>query len=104
MPKMRVDRAVIIDAPLQKTFKIRNDFHHWPTWSPWLICEPESILSIREDGKYYAWEGKRVGAGNMTIISETLDRNVDLDLTFLKPWKSTAKFNSFVNQKAKKPR
>ncbi|MBK8501634.1 MAG: SRPBCC family protein [Saprospiraceae bacterium] len=91
MPKMHIDRSITIDAPVQKVFKILNDFHHWPIWSPWLVCEPDSTLSIREDGKYYEWDGKRVGAGNMSIISETPDRKVDLDLTFLKPWKSTAK-------------
>jgi DNA gyrase inhibitor GyrI len=91
MPKISVDKAMTIDAPLQKVFKILNDFHHWPIWSPWLICEPDSPLKIREDGKYYEWEGKRIGAGNMSIIKETPDRKIELDLAFLKPWKSKAK-------------
>ena len=102
MPKMHIDKAVTIEAPLPKVFDILNDFHCWPGWSPWLICEPESVLKIREDGKYYEWEGKRVGSGNMSILSETPNRKIDLDLTFLKPWKSKAKVQFLCQEDGQK--
>jgi predicted transcriptional regulator YdeE/uncharacterized protein YndB with AHSA1/START domain len=91
MPAMNIDKSVIIAAPVQRVFNILNDFHYWSFWSPWLICEPESQVTVRKDGKYYEWKGKRVGSGNMEIEREVTNQSIDLNLTFLKPWKSKAK-------------
>jgi len=91
MPKIHVEKSVRINAPAEKVFSAITDFHHWPSWSPWLIAEPEAKVDIAADGKYYSWDGKRVGAGEMTILRESAGERVDYDLTFLKPWKSTAK-------------
>ncbi len=40
-------------------------------------------------GSGYAWDGKRVGAGEMQLRSYT-DERIVFSLTFLKPWKSQA--------------
>ena len=47
-----------------------NDFHHWEAWSPWLIMEKQAKVDINKEGKYYSWDGKRIGSGNMKITSE----------------------------------
>lgn len=91
MPAMNIDKSVMIAAPVQKVYNVLNDFHYWTFWSPWLICEPESTVTVRQDGKYYEWKGKRVGSGNMEIENEVTNQSIDLNLTFLKPWKSKAK-------------
>ena len=91
MPKMHIDKSIEINAPSDKVFTTISDFHHWRPWSPWLVAEPEARVDIREDGKYYEWEGARTGAGNMTVLKESQNQSIDIDLTFLKPWKSTAK-------------
>lgn len=91
MPKTHVKKSIVIDAPAHRVFSIVNDFHHWSIWSPWLVAEPEARVKVREDGKFYEWEGNRTGAGEMSIVNEEQDKFVDCDLTFLKPWKSTAK-------------
>jgi predicted transcriptional regulator YdeE/uncharacterized protein YndB with AHSA1/START domain len=91
MPKMHVERSVLINAPIEKVFKTVSDFHTWTTWSPWLVAEPDAKVNVREDGKHYAWEGDVVGAGEMTISNEVANTSVDIDLQFLKPWKSKAK-------------
>lgn len=91
MPKINLHRSVLIQAPVEKVFTILNDFNHWRAWSPWLILEPETKVKVADDAKYYEWEGQRVGSGNMKITSETANQSLNLDLTFLKPWKSTAK-------------
>lgn len=90
MPKMHIDRSVVIDAPLEKVKSTVNDFHHWQPWSPWLISDPEAQVDVRADGKYYEWQGPRSGSGNMTVLKEA-EHRTDYDLTFLKPWKSKAK-------------
>lgn len=91
MPKINLHRSIDINAPADKVFKTLNDFNHWSAWSPWLILEPETVVKVAPDSKYYEWEGERIGSGNMRIINEVEDKSLDLDLTFLKPWKSTAK-------------
>ncbi len=90
MPKMNISRSVVINAPVEKIFSTLNDFNNWQAWSPWLIMEPEAKVTVREDSKYYEWEGNRVGAGNMTVLNEKENEHIDYDLTFLKPWKSKA--------------
>lgn len=90
MPKTHVEKTEIINAPLDKVYDLIADFHHWPIWSPWLCSEPDTRVDVREDGKYYEWEGKIVGAGNMTVLKEDPLKSVDYGLTFLKPWKSKA--------------
>lgn len=91
MSKMHVKKSILIHAPTDKVYKIISDFNHWSSWSPWLIMEPEAKVDVATDAKFYSWEGTRVGAGNMKITAENPNKSVDMDLTFLKPWKSVAK-------------
>ena len=92
MPKMNVKRSIVINAPKTKIKDFLANFHNWKNWSPWLVCEPEAKLEYKDEGKYYKWEGNRVGSGEMRVVTESDDK-VDYDLTFLKPWKSKAKVN-----------
>lgn len=91
MPKIELNRSIEINASPEKVFKALNDLNQWRIWSPWLILEPETKVTVSDDTKYYEWDGKRIGAGNMQITSEVKNQSVNLDLTFLKPWKSKAK-------------
>ena len=43
-------------------------------------------------GHQYAWRGKKVGMGSLTI-SDLDDRHIHFLLQFLKPWKAKAKDN-----------
>lgn len=90
MPKTFVSRSIIINATKEKIKEAVGDLHNWRTWSPWLVCEPEATVNVEEDGKFYTWEGKRVGSGELKIVNES-DNSINYDLTFLKPWKSFAK-------------
>ncbi len=91
MPKIHIARSIHIDAPVDRVYPKVNDFNHWTGWSPWLIMEPGATVDVSDDAKYYAWEGERVGSGNMRVTAEKTNEFVDYDLTFLKPWKSTSK-------------
>ncbi len=99
MPKISISKSIIIKASQEKIKEFLADFHNWKNWSPWLICEPEAKVDYAADGKYYKWEGKRVGSGEMKVIEET-DSKIDYDLTFLKPWKSEAKVYFEFEEKA----
>ncbi|REE01774.1 SRPBCC family protein [Marinoscillum furvescens] len=91
MPKMNIQRSKLINAPIAQVYDKVADFSHWTAWSPWLLMEPEATVTVSDDCKSYSWEGQRVGSGEMSITDEAANEWVNIDLTFLKPWKSHAK-------------
>lgn len=94
MPAIVTEASLRIDAPMSRVSEALADFHGWPAWSPWLYTEPGASIDYRGEpgtpGHGYRWEGERVGAGSMSLASLSANR-IDMDLTFLKPFKSTAK-------------
>lgn len=99
MPKLNIRKSIRIKAPVDKVHHALNDFNHWQAWSPWLIQEPEAKVDVSDDKKSYAWEGDRIGSGNMKVTNEIENETIEYDLNFLKPWKSSSKvsfeFKSF---------
>jgi uncharacterized protein YndB with AHSA1/START domain len=94
----RVERTVTIKAPPEKIYPLLDDFHNWPTWSPWEKKDPamKRTHSGPEKGKgaLYAWEGNReVGKGRMEILESSPSR-VFIKLDFLEPFEghNTAEF------------
>jgi predicted transcriptional regulator YdeE len=94
VPALNVSRSISIAQPVKSVRKNLTDFRQWPAWSPWLCQERDAHISFHGDsgeiGSGYAWEGKRVGAGEMQLRAKS-DKRIDYELTFLKPWKSRAK-------------
>lgn len=93
MPKFDLVRSIDIDAPAGRIRDVISDFNTWPTWSPWLIMERDAKVTYKgtagETGHGYDWEGKKTGAGGMTMTALS-DTRMDADLQFLKPFKSQA--------------
>ncbi|WP_340539534.1 SRPBCC family protein [Nocardioides sp. GXZ039] len=88
-----VSRSTTIAADPALVHRLVNDFHEWPTWSPWEDLDPhlERTYSGAEHGvgAHYAWTGNRkAGAGSMEITESTPER-VSLVLRFLKPFRAT---------------
>lgn len=90
MPKVNVQRSIDIKKPVSEVFNTLNNYDNWTAWSPWLITEREAKVKVADDKKSYEWEGDVVGAGQMKITKEVQDKEIHIDLTFLKPWKSHA--------------
>lgn len=90
MPKMHINKSIVIDAPVDKIYQSLINFNEWTSWSPWLIMDPDAKVTVAEDQQSYEWEGGRVGSGNMSILSHEENKWIDYTLNFLKPWKSTA--------------
>ena len=71
------------------------DFNTWGRWSPWICQEPDCPIAVKgspgEVGHYQEWNGERIGAGHMQIIQSRENERIDYELTFIKPWKSTAR-------------
>lgn len=99
MPKLTIDKSILIDAPIDKVFATVRDFKQWPSWSPWIIVEPDCILDYADNGSEYSWNGKVIGSGNMVIESEQANRSISYKLSFLKPWKSTSTVSFLFTEK-----
>ncbi|MEL6688352.1 MAG: SRPBCC family protein [Pseudomonadota bacterium] len=91
MPKTHVSRSKIINAAPEKVFPAIAQMDQWEVWSPWLMMEPEATVTVADDKRSYRWEGQRVGEGHMAITDSVENQSARYDLTFLKPFKSTAK-------------
>ena len=99
MPAMNVSRSIELNASTESVFNTLNNLHTWSSWSPWLIMEPGVEVDVSEDGKYYEWNGDRVGSGNMKITGEKKNKEILYDLNFLKPLKSEAKVTFKISPK-----
>ncbi len=101
MPKYHVEKNQLIDAPVDSVHALTRDFNQWPTWSPWLCMEPEATVSVHgtpgEVDHGYSWTGTLVGEGKMQTTAH--ENGVHkMDLTFIKPFKSTAKVTLDIKQ------
>ncbi|MFS3128046.1 SRPBCC family protein [Nocardioides sp. Bht2] len=88
-----VERSITVLADPDQIYPLINDFHRWPAWSPWEEMDPamdrEHSGPDSGVGATYAWRGNRkAGSGSMRITASTPER-VDVELTFLKPFKAT---------------
>lgn len=99
MPKMNVVRSIHINATPEQIFPKINNLAEWSTWSPWMILEKGVKVEVKDGGKFQSWEGNRIGSGNMRITGEIENKQVDIDLTFLKPYKSKAKVGIMLTGK-----
>lgn len=87
-----VKRSQEIDASIDAAFNAIQDFKTWPEWSPWLMHEPEAEIQYsdqyQQEGGYYEWNGKFVGAGKMTHVSINAGRSIQQEIEFIRPFKS----------------
>ena len=96
MPAYYVERSITIEKPPAQVVEFVSDFRSWPTWSPWLIMEPQCKVEYQgtpgQVGAGYHWTGNMVGEGRMALLRKT-ESNLDIELEFIKPFKSMAMAN-----------
>lgn len=97
MPKVyNVEKTIIIKKPKADVMGRVADLNHYSKWNPWQQSDPTATNTITGSagtpGHKYAWVGKKVGMGSLTITN-TDDKHIHFDLEFLKPWKAKAKDN-----------
>ena len=99
----KVERSILIKAPVQNIFSLVNDFHLWDGWTPY-NKDPamQKIYSGSASGKgaEYAWEGnKEVGKGEIKITDATVPSRVEMELHMIKPFEGRNKVVfSFTNE------
>lgn len=87
-----VTRSTRIEAPLVVARGWIVDLKRWQAWSPWEDLDPalQRIYGGADAGvgAWYEWSGNRkAGVGRMEIVAAD-DRNVTIDLRFVKPFRS----------------
>ena len=67
-----VRRTKLINTDIGTAFDKIRDFETWADWSPWIMHEPHTKLvfsdNCSEEGGYYTWDGKLVGAGKLIHV------------------------------------
>jgi len=85
----RVQRTATIQAPPEKIFPLINDFHNWPSWSPWEKLDPNMKRTLTGppsgQGAAYDWDGNKAGKGRMEITESLPSSKVGIKLDFIKP-------------------
>ena len=89
----RVERSISIKAEPAKVYALLNDFHQFPSWSPWQNLDPAMQTThsgaASGQGAVYAWTGNdAVGAGRMEILQTVPNTSVTVKLDFLKPFEA----------------
>ena len=91
-----VERSIVISKPVAGVMNFIGDLNHYSKWNPWQQTDPTTKSTITGNphtpGHKYAWEGKKVGVGSLTLENKD-DRHIHFLLEFFKPWKSKAKDN-----------
>ena len=88
-----VTRSQNVDASAETIYGHIADLAKWEAWSPWAAMDPDMNTTYTgEAGSVGAgshWTGNRkVGEGKMTVTGLEASRKVDVDLEFIKPFKS----------------
>lgn len=102
MPKIfNVEKTIVINKPVADIMNRVSDLNYYSQWNPWQKSDPTAKNTItgmaKTPGHKYAWEGKKVGVGSLTL-NNLDDKHIHFDLEFLKPWKSKAKDNWLFEQ------
>jgi uncharacterized protein YndB with AHSA1/START domain len=91
---MTVTRTAEIPATPDRIFPLLDDLRQWERWSPWEELDPNMTHSYsgaeRGVGAVHEWKGNsKAGQGRMEITRADPPHSLDMDLTFLKPFKSS---------------
>ena len=91
-----IEKTMVIKKPVPEVMSRVCNLNDYAVWNPWQLSEPSSARTISGNpgtiGHKYAWQGKKIGAGSLTI-NNLDDKHIHFDLEFLRPWKSRAKDN-----------
>ena len=97
LPKnYNVEKSTIINKPRAEVTDRVSNLNYYSQWNPWQQTDPTTKFTITgtpgSPGHKYAWEGKKVGVGELRLIGMD-EKHIHFELEFFKPFKSKAKDN-----------
>ena len=91
-----VEQSIVIPCPPGEVMKRVANLNDYAEWNPFQKAEPAAGKEVTgtpgQPGHRYAWKGKKIGMGSLTLRSIN-DKHLHFDLEFAKPWKSKASDN-----------
>lgn len=89
-----ISKTITVTAPIGHCYEKIANLNHYKDWNPFAQMEPTSVGIISGSpntvGHQYTWDGKKIGTGGLTIIKTNQPFSIELELEFLKPFKSRA--------------
>jgi hypothetical protein len=87
----KIERSIVVDAPVEDVYPYVVIFRRWQEWSPWAKLDPKMVVEYGGPkggyGSTYHWKGDdKVGEGKMTMTGALKDELVQIKLEFIKPW------------------
>lgn len=84
--EFRVERSIVINAPIENVYTQVADFKNWEHWMPWLEMERTadytiSNPSIGVDARM-SWIGDTVGSGSITVVEDHAPNSIKSKLEF----------------------
>ncbi len=103
-----IEKTIVISKPVTVVMDHVGNLSFYSKWNPWQQSDPTTQTTVtgtpKTPGHKYAWDGKRVGVGSLTL-KDIDNKHIHFDLEFIKPWKSLAKdnwhFESWGNNETK---
>lgn len=91
--KYHVEKSTIINRRVSEVMDRVANLNNYAAWNPWQQSDPGAKSTITGEpktvGHQYAWEGKKVGVGHLTI-RDIDQKHVHFNLQFIKPFQSKA--------------
>ena len=92
----RIVRSISIAQTPQTLFAFMSNLHRFHEWSPWQHLDPNMKRVLAgtpgQIGSSHSWHGNsKAGEGSMTITSLESPQKIEIDLNFIKPFKSSNK-------------
>src|SRR5689334_6603151 len=84
LPKTyNVEKSIVINKPLAETMDRVGNLNYYSQWNPWQQSDPTAKHTISGEpmspGHRYAWEGKKVGIGSLTLRDKD-SKHIHFDL------------------------
>ena len=97
LPKnYNVEKSTIIKKNIAEVMDKVGNLNFYSQWNPWQQSDTTAKNTIsgtpNTAGHKYAWVGKKVGVGALTLINID-NKHIHFDLEFFKPWNAKAKDN-----------
>jgi len=82
----RVERHIVINAPVDSVFAAVVNLHELKKWNPWSVREPQALNNITgsgyEVGSTWSWSGEKIGKGSQTITEIHKNQSIKAHLRF----------------------
>ena len=89
-----VEKSTVINRPANDVYMKVADLNNYRKWNPWQQSDPtaEATITGAPDsiGHKYAWVGKKVGVGSLTLANRNTNQSVHFRIEFIKPFNAKA--------------